>query len=412
MGRGATPNNQKGNQIQMSETKQIFIPVPVPGVAGTMVQSHIDKLSDLGMYGSRSIRVWASRFDWGSQPEAKGLFPEEGKGTKLWQHTALVGQENAPEKQDYVFLVWGPDKLAHIQLTATGDKAGFSHPSFNIYSQAAARLYQDYLPLFQQWGGVPMIEWKPVGKAEALRINVSEGTSSPIPLAHWLDEAKTTHTFPSNMALRFNPATGVIEAFLIADFVREFGNPAQYYATNPLSMLHTAIAVPNIVPATLPRTPAPAVDSIIADRTINADSGMYITSEGELITRVEDERGERQALATGFVFHTLSGKFGDGAGSWAGNYPDASTCLRALEILRPEILAQGGKDIRIQTYDVAQVQGQPVIRCKGPDGEPREFNIHNTITAIAGKILLRKGELVYAWGPTVADMVKTAFGGG
>jgi hypothetical protein len=177
-------------------------------------------------------------------------------------------------------------------------------------------------------------------------------------------------------------------------------------------MLHTAIAVPNIVPATLPRTPAPAVDSIIADRTINADSGMYITSEGELITRVEDERGERQALATGFVFHTLSGKFGDGAGSWAGNYPDASTCLRALEILRPEILAQGGKDIRIQTYDVAQVQGQPVIRCKGPDGEPREFNIHNTITAIAGKILLRKGELVYAWGPTVADMVKTAFGGG
>jgi hypothetical protein len=181
MGRGATPNNQKGNQIQMSETKQIFIPVPVPGVAGTMVQSHIDKLSDLGMYGSRSIRVWASRFDWGSQPEAKGLFPEEGKGTKLWQHTALVGQENAPEKQDYVFLVWGPDKLAHIQLTATGDKAGFSHPSFNIYSQAAARLYQDYLPLFQQWGGVPMIEWKPVGKAEALRINVSEGTSSLIP---------------------------------------------------------------------------------------------------------------------------------------------------------------------------------------------------------------------------------------
>lgn len=397
----------------MSNEKQnsssIFIPVPVPVVAGTMVQSHIDKLSDLGMYGSRSIRVWASRFDWGSQDGAKGLFPEEGKGTKLWQHTALVGQENVPEKQDYIFV---SSKPYAIQLTESGDKKGFSHPAFEIYSQAAARLYRDYLPLFQQWGGVPRLVWTGIDKAEALRINVSEGVSCPIPLAHWLDEAKTAHTFPSNMALRCNPVTGVVEAFLIADFVKEFGNPAQYYTQMaPNSAGASGVLLPS-GPLQIPRAPAPAVDPIIASRTINADSGMYITSEGELITRVEDEKGERQVVATGFMFHTLSGKFGDGAGSWAGNFPDASTCLRALEILRPEILAQGGKDVRIHTYDVAQVQGQPVIRCKGSDGEPREFNIHNFITAIAGKILLRKGELVYAWGSTIRDMVATAFGGG
>ena len=378
-------------------------------VAGTMVQSHIEELSDLGMYGSRSIRVWASRYDWGGQPEAKGLFPEEGKGVKLWQHTALVGQENAPESQDYVFV---SSKPFAIQLTETGDKKGFSHPAFEIYSQAAAGLYRDYLPLFQQWGGVPRLVWTGIDKAEALRINVSEGVSCPIPLAHWLDEAKTTHTFPSNMALRFNPATGVVEAFLLADFVKEFGNPAQYYTQMAPNSAGASGVLLASGPLQIPRTPALAVDPIIANRTINADSGMYITSEGELITRVEDEKGERQAIPTGFMFHTLSGKFGDGAGSWAGNFPDASTCLRALEILRPEILAQGGKDPRIQTYDVAQVQGQPVIRFKGPDGEPREFNIHNTITAIAGKILLRKGELVYAWGPTIRDMVATAFGGG
>ncbi len=378
-------------------------------VAGTMVQSHIEKLSDLGMYGSRSIRVWASRYDWGSQPEAKGLFPEEGKGVKLWQHTALVGQENAPESQDYVFV---SSKPFAIQLTETGDKKGFSHPAFEIYSQAAAGLYRDYLPLFQQWGGVPRLVWTGIDKAEALRINVSEGVSCPIPLAHWLDEAKTTHTFPSNMALRFNPATGVVEAFLLADFVKEFGNPAQYYTQMAPNSAGASGVLLASGPLQIPRTPALAVDPIIANRTINADFGMYITSEGELITRVEDEKGERQAIPTGFMFHTLSGKFGDGAGSWTGNFPDASTCLRALEILRPEILAQGGKDPRIQTYDVAQVQGQPVVRCKGPDGEPREFNVHNTITAIAGKILLRKGELVYAWGPTIRDMVATAFGGG
>lgn len=392
----------------MANEKQIFIPVPVPGVAGTMVQSHIEKLSDLGVYGSRSIRVWASRFDWGSQ-DAKGLFPEEGKGVKLWQHTALVGRDDAPEKQDYVFVSAKPFA---IQLTESGDKKGFSHPSFNIYSQEAGRLYRDYLPLFQQWGGVPRLVWTEIDKAEALRINVSEGLSCPIPLAHWLDEAKTIHTFPSNMALRFNPVTGVVEAFLLADFVKEFGNPAQYYTQTPIAGVNAPFStVAGVVVPVAPRTPAPAVDSIIASRTINADSGMYITSEGELITRVEDEMGERQAVATGFMFHTESGKFGDGGG-WAGNYPDNSTCVRVLEILRPEILAQGGKDAKITIYGVSQVQAQPVIRCTGPDGGPREFNIHNTITAIAGKILLRKGELVYAWGPTIRDMVATAFGGG
>lgn len=392
----------------MSETKQIFIPVPVPGVAGTMVQSHIEKLSDLGMYGSRSIRVWASRYDWGSQPGAKGLFPEEGKGVKLWQHTALVGQENAPEKQEYVFLA---PKAVAIQLIDTGSRKAFSHPSFEIYSQAAARLYRDYLPLFQQWGGVPMIGWNPVNKAEALRINVSEGTSSPIPLAHWLDEAKTTHTFPSNMALRFNPATGVVEAFLLEDFVKEFGNPAQYYTQMaPNTAGASGVLLPS-GPLQIPRTPAPAVVPAVSNLTINADSGMYISPDGELHTRVEDEKGQPQAVATGFMFQSKSGGFGDG-GSWAGNYPDNSTCIRVLEVLRPEILAQGGRDPRVSAYVTSQVQAQPAIRCIGPDGEPREFNIHNTITAIAGKILLRKGELVYAWGPTVADMVKTAFGGG
>lgn len=395
----------------MLDEKQIFIPVPVPGVVGTMVQSSIEKLSDLGMYGSRSIRVWASRFDWGSQDGAKGLFPEEGKGVKLWQHTALVGRDDAPEKQDYVFLVWGPDKLARIQLTATGDKAGFSHPSFNIYSQAAGRLYRDYLPLFQQWGGVPMLEWRSVDKAEALRINVSEGVSCPIPLAHWLDEAKTTHTFPSNMALRFNPATGVVEAFLLADFVKEFGNPAQYYTQMaPNSAGASGVLLAN-GPVQIPRTPALAVAPAVSNLTVNADSGMYIAPDGELHTRVEDEKGQPQAVATGFRFESKSGGFGDG-GSWAGNYPDNSTCIRVLEILRSEILAQGGKDPRVSAYVTSQVQAQPVIRCTGPDGEPREFNIHNTITAIAGKILLRKGELVYAWGPTIRDMVATAFGGG
>jgi len=393
----------------MSNEKQVFIPVPVPGVVGTMVQSHIEKLSDLGMYGSRSIRVWASRFDWGSQDGAKGLFPEEGKGVKLWQHTALVGRDDAPEKQDYVFVSAKPFA---IQLTESGDKKGFSHPSFNIYSQAAGRLYRDYLPLFQQWGGVPMLEWKSVDKAEALRINVSEGLSFPIPLAHWLDEAKTTHTFPANMALRFNPATGVVEAFLIADFVKEVGNPAQYYTQLPPQIVvnnPSSVVAGTVV--TAPRTPAPAVAPAFSNLTVNADSGMYIAPDGELHTRVEDEKGQPQAVATGFRFESKSGGFGDG-GSWAGNYPDNSTCIRVLEILRPEILAQGGKDPRVSAYVTSQVQAQPVIRCTGPDGEPREFNIHNTITAIAGKILLRKGELVYAWGPTIRDMVATAFGGG
>lgn len=397
----------------MSTEKQssIFIPVPVPGVASTMAQSSIDKLTGLGVYASGGIRVWASRYDWGSQDGAKGLFPEEGAGVKLWQHTALVGRDDAPESQDYVFLVWGPDKLARIQLAATGDKAGFSHPSFSIYSQAAARLYRDYLPLFQQWGGVPVLEWKSVDKAEALRINVSEGVSCPIPLAHWLDGVKTTHTFPANMALRFNPVTGIAEAFLLADFVKEFGNPAQYYTQATVTENGpSGFRITGIMPPA-PRTPAPAVAPAISNLTINADSGMYISPDGELHTRVEDEKGQPQAVATGFMFESRSGKFGDG-GSWAGNYPDNSTCIRVLEILRPEILAQGGRDPKISAYDTAQVQGQPFIRCIRPDGGTQEFNCHNTITAIAGKILLRKGELVYAWGPTIRDMVATAFGGG
>lgn len=394
----------------MSNEKQIFIPVPVPGVAGTMVQSSIDKLTGLGYYGSGGIRVWASRYDWGSQSGAKGLFPEEGKGVKLWQHTSLVGRDDAPESQDYIFV---SSKPFAIQLTESGDKKGFSHPAFEIYSQAAARLYRDYLPLFQQWGGVPRLVWTGIDKAEALRINVSEGVSCPIPLAHWLDEAKTTHTFPSNMALRFNPVTGIVEAFLIADFVKEFGNPAQYYTQMAPNSAGASGVLLVSGPVQIPRTPAPAVAPAVSNLTINADSGMYIAPDGELHTRVEDERGQPQAVATGFMFQSASGKYGDGTGSWAGNYPDNSTCIRALEILRPEIVAQGGADVKISTYNTAGgVVPQPVIRCKGPDGNPREFNVHNTITAIAGKILLRKGELVYAWGPTIKDMVATAFGGG
>jgi hypothetical protein len=149
----------------------IFIPVPNPAQPETMKQAHFDELRRRGFYdcSEDSFFVVASREEWGKL--RTGVFPEEGDTPKYWRDNF-----SASEKP-YLYVTGG-----RVFVENTPTSAGFSHPTFGAYSQAAANTYREFAALIMSMGGVPVLEFRSVSVEEAYRLNVREGMSVAIPI--------------------------------------------------------------------------------------------------------------------------------------------------------------------------------------------------------------------------------------
>lgn len=189
-----------------------FYPIPDPR-AGAVTKEMLADLAQTGVM-PRNIGAFASQQHW---LEATHIgFPAEGAGAKYWRDNSAIWRSD--EYFQYLMLDRNPDgTLVRLPFN-------LSDSTFRYYSPVAAQFYNHYR---QQFPFLPRLVVKRIRRADAVRLNISEGPSEDYPLGVFTDE--TTHSFPSNMALRFHPQTGQPEAFYIEDYLKEF--PIEYTQT-------------------------------------------------------------------------------------------------------------------------------------------------------------------------------------
>lgn len=137
--------------------------------------------------------------------------PTEGAGAKFWRENAAIWNP-AKESFEYVVLDRNADgSIVKMPLN-------FSDPTFEIYSLGTANFYRTYAQLFPY---IPRLVIKSMSRYDASRLNFSAGVPEDYPLGVPTGDPYTKTSFPSNMALRFNPQTGQVEAFYWEEFVRE-----------------------------------------------------------------------------------------------------------------------------------------------------------------------------------------------
>ena len=129
--------------------------------------------------------------------------PAEGDDPKFWRDNSALAWQDGKARQ-YVYISRQPWA---INFSDSG--------AMSIFSQTATNFYREYADHF------PSIP-KPIRRQEtweeAVRINfASTGKPAEFPLAVATGDGLATTTFPANVALRFNPTTGLAEAFLIEE---------------------------------------------------------------------------------------------------------------------------------------------------------------------------------------------------
>ncbi|MCZ2149502.1 MAG: hypothetical protein LC126_17225 [Bryobacterales bacterium] len=190
-----------------------FFPIPDPRNGGVTKQM----LADLQQAGvlPHNIGAFASEQNW---IEATGVgAPKDGEGAKYWRDNATIWQSTTDAFQ-YLMIDRAADGgIARMPLN-------FSDSTFRIYSLETAQFYQQYAKHFPV---IPRLVLKTMNRYDAGRLNFSSGAAVDYPLGILLADptgpmAGFRATFPSNMALRFNPQSGQPEAFYWADYVREY----------------------------------------------------------------------------------------------------------------------------------------------------------------------------------------------
>jgi hypothetical protein len=190
-----------------------FISIPDPRKAG-MTKESLVELKHLGVIPS-NIGAFASVAHFA---EAGGMgMPSEGTTAKYWRDNSTIWQPDRSEFL-YVMLERNPDgSFVRMPLN-------FSDPSFEIYSSGTANFYRQYATHFPF---IPRLVAKAMPRYEAGRFNLAAtGVAEDYPVGIYLNDPTGSNglrpTFPSNIALRFNPQTGTPEAFLWADYIREY----------------------------------------------------------------------------------------------------------------------------------------------------------------------------------------------
>lgn len=179
---------------------------PLPDARGVVTREQLQDLAIAGIV-QRSIGAFASPQHW--HEVAFLAPPAEGETAKYWRDNSAL---------------WKTADQSYLMLARDG-AGGFSKVKFNLsdvafryYSPVAAIFYNKYQSHFPV---LPRLVRVTMEASEARRLNLAApGPSRDYPVGIFTDE--TTHSFPANMALRFNPQNGQPEAFYIEDYVREF----------------------------------------------------------------------------------------------------------------------------------------------------------------------------------------------
>ena len=329
----------------MPETiTNIYTPVVDYSNPATRNQWAIEKLKNIGIYNR--VNAWATAQDWF---RANQLRPVEVRGGKLW---SIAIPDTEPGSMFWCVVFGEPVPV---------DKAGawMSHSMMEIYSPGAAKLYRDYAPLFREWGGIPALRWQQVHEATARSLNTVEepqAYGNP-PLAVWGPGSAPPLgmtggvPFPSDCALRRNPETAQVELFKIQDFVKVYGNPVQYWGRE------AAVGGPVAVK---PHTTTDAGFQVGVDITQAAAAtgplmlgdGIYLDQSGRVHTSILVDEA-RHWMETPFELRVLSGKFGDGTGTWERVAPSPSTneYIRGMfDVVRPGCRISDGGDKGAFTY--------------------------------------------------------------
>jgi hypothetical protein len=155
------------------------------------------------------IGAFASEQHW---IQAVGVMPPtEGTGPKYWRDNSTIWNPSR-ESFEYLTLDRNPDG------TIVKMPLNFSDSTFEIYSSGTANFYRTYAQLFQT---IPRLVIKKMSRFDAGRLNFGPGIPEDYPLGVPTGDPNTKTTFPANMALRFNPQNGQVEAFYWEEFVRE-----------------------------------------------------------------------------------------------------------------------------------------------------------------------------------------------
>lgn len=283
-----------------------FVPLPDPRFPETMTAENIAILKAWGVI-PQEVAAFASRHHWGSTPGTHGLFPEEGETPKYW----CIPPGSAEGAQWFLFL---PNTQRETKVFRSNtESAGFDHPVFNIYGQHTAQFYRDYAPLFD--GRVPVIVAGTITAEEAGRFNVKAGIPLPYPFGAKRPETPTGWSFPTDCALRFRPGTQIVEAFRKEDFIRQFGDPAQYQKPTgvmeapPAEPAKPPVVDPPKPPAPQTAGPAPAVSETTTYEGMEQDNstgeaicneirtGWYFERPTQLVPTASNPETGRQSVS-------------------------------------------------------------------------------------------------------------------
>lgn len=169
-----------------------------------------------------NIGAFASEQDWISQTQVGA--PSDGLGPKFWRDNATI---YGVYRETYDYLTIGRNQDGSITKLDLRTPNGFSDETWFHYSPSTARFYRQYL---QHFPLIPTLTRRTLSRYDARRMNFTAkpGSTTPAedyPLGIFLGDPSSDNrvpSFPSNMALRFNPQTGITEAFYWEEYVREF----------------------------------------------------------------------------------------------------------------------------------------------------------------------------------------------
>lgn len=199
-----------------------FFSIPDPRKGGVTKEM----LADLKQANviPHNIGAFASATHW---IESVGVAPpSEGQNPKMWRDNATIW--SAGDTFQYLML----ERAADGQFLRWA--INFSGATFDYLSPGAASFYHQYAKHFPI---IPRLVLKTVNRYEAGRMQFAQGNGEDYPLGILLDDETgpipggKRATFPSDMALRFNPVTGQPEAFYYHDYVREY--PVDYTVNVP-----------------------------------------------------------------------------------------------------------------------------------------------------------------------------------
>ncbi len=152
------------------------------------------------------------------------LPPLEGSGAKYWRDNATFWDQRT--SYDYLMLARNADG-------SYASNPVDSLPNGEVYSLSTVTFYREYASHFPR---IPSFVVRTLGRQDAGRLNFSSGPSMDYPLGVFLEDDPTgpggrRATFPPNMALRFNPISGMVEAFFVEEYVK--ANPLDFTPRDP-----------------------------------------------------------------------------------------------------------------------------------------------------------------------------------